>query len=51
MGENRFVSADVGSFHAHLPVRIAFGDGAIRELADALYALAAGGALVVVGRT
>ena len=48
MGENRFVSADVGSFHAHLPVRIAFGDGAIRELADALYALAAGGALVVV---
>ncbi len=38
----------VGSFHSHLPVRIAFGDGAIAELADALGSLGAGSALVVV---
>ena len=35
------------SFHAQLPVRIAFGDGVIAELPHALEALGATGALVV----
>ena len=36
------------SFRAHLPVKIAFGDGVIAELPDALSALGATSALVVV---
>jgi choline dehydrogenase len=47
MGENRRVPAVV-AFNAHLPVRIAFGDGVIAELAGALDALGATAALVVV---
>ncbi len=38
----------IGSFHSQLPVKIAFGDGAIAELPDALSALRATSALVVV---
>ena len=38
----------IGTFRAHLPVRIAFGDGAIAELPDALEALGATAALLVV---
>jgi alcohol dehydrogenase len=38
----------IGSFGAHLPVRIAFGDGVIGELPGALEALGSTGALVVV---
>ena len=38
----------VTPFHSQLPVRIAFGDGVIAELPDALRALGATGALVVV---
>ncbi len=38
----------VTSFHSQLPVRIAFGDGVIAELPDALRSLGATGALVVV---
>ena len=38
----------VTSFHSQLPVRIAFGDGAIGELADALSQLGATSAFVVV---
>ena len=42
------MTSDVDSFRAHLPVRIAFGDGVIAELHDALAALGAKSALVVV---
>jgi alcohol dehydrogenase len=38
----------VTPFHAQLPVRIAFGDGVVAELPDALTALGATAALVVV---
>ena len=38
----------VTPFRSHLPVRIAFGDGVIAELGDALAALEASSALVVV---
>lgn len=38
----------VTSFHSQLPVKIAFGDGAVVELADTLGSLGAGSALVVV---
>jgi alcohol dehydrogenase len=38
----------VTRFHSQLPVRIAFGDGVIAELPEALGALGATGALVVV---
>jgi alcohol dehydrogenase len=38
----------VTGFHSQLPVKIAFGDGVIAELPDALRALDATGALVVV---
>ena len=38
----------VTAFHSQLPVKVAFGDGVIHELADALAALAATRALVVV---
>ena len=38
----------VGSFQAHLPVRIAFGDGVIHELPGTFEALAARSALMVV---
>lgn len=38
----------VTPFHSQLPVRIAFGDGVLSELAGALGSLAAGSALVVV---
>ena len=38
----------VTPFRSHLPVRIAFGDGVIAELGDALTALGASSALVVV---
>ena len=47
MGENRPVP-DVAAFTAHLPVRISFGDGVIAELPDALEAIGATAALVVV---
>jgi alcohol dehydrogenase len=40
--------SEIGSFHSQLPVRIAFGDGVIAELADALATLGAASALVVV---
>ncbi len=39
---------DVVAFTAHLPVRIAFGDGVIFQLPDALAAIGATAALVVV---
>jgi alcohol dehydrogenase len=39
---------DVVAFTAHLPVRIAFGDGVISQLPDALAAIGATAALVVV---
>src|SRR6188508_798227 len=42
------MSGHVTPFHAHLPVRIAFGDGVLAELPDALTALGATTALVVV---
>jgi len=42
------MSGHVTPFHAHLPVRIAFGDDALAELPDALTALGAATALVVV---
>src|SRR6187551_665832 len=42
------MSAPVTPFHAQLPVRIAFGDGVLAELPDALTALGATTALVVV---
>jgi len=42
------MSGHVTPFHAHLPVRIAFGDDALAELPDALTALGATTALVVV---
>jgi choline dehydrogenase len=48
MGENPAVRPAVTPFHSQLPVRIAFGDGVIAELADALASLGATGALVVV---
>ncbi len=38
----------ISAFHSQLPVRIAFGDGSIAELSDALAALGATSALVVV---
>lgn len=38
----------IAPFHSQLPVRIAFGDGVIAELSDALAALGAASALVVV---
>jgi len=38
----------ISSFHSQLPVKIAFGDGVIAELPDALAALEAASALVVV---
>ena len=38
----------VTPFHSQLPVKIAFGDGSLAELPDALASLAAGSALVVV---
>src|SRR5262245_4220056 len=40
--------SEVAPFHAQLPVRIAFGDGVVAELADALGSLGAERALVVV---
>ena len=40
--------APVTQFHSRLPVAIAFGEGVIAELSDALAALNASGALVVV---
>jgi alcohol dehydrogenase len=43
-----FMRPDVTPFHSQLPVKIAFGDGVIAELPDALRALGATGALVVV---
>ena len=42
------MTSPVAPFHSQLPVKIAFGDGVIRELPDALSALGAAGALVVV---
>jgi alcohol dehydrogenase len=48
MGENRAVRPPVTPFHSQLPVRIAFGDGVVAELADALASLGTTGALVVV---
>jgi choline dehydrogenase len=42
------VTEPVTPFHAQLPVKIAFGDGVIRELPDVLATLAATSALVVV---
>ena len=42
------MSGHVTPFHAHLPVRIAFGDNVLAELPDALTALGAATALVVV---
>ena len=42
------VTDPIGGFHSQLPVKIAFGDGAIAELPDALSALGATSALVVV---
>ena len=36
------------SFRAHLPVKVAFGDGVISELSSALASLGSHGALVVV---
>jgi alcohol dehydrogenase len=42
------MSDPVTPFHAQLPVRIAFGDGVLAELPDALTALGATAALVVV---
>ena len=38
----------VASFHSQLPVKLAFGDGVIAELADVLETLGASSALVVV---
>ena len=38
----------VTAFRSHLPVKIAFGDGVIGELTEALAALGARSALVVV---
>lgn len=38
----------VTSFHSQLPVKIAFGDGVVSELSDALAALGAASALAVV---
>jgi alcohol dehydrogenase len=48
MGENRPVRPPVTPFHSQLPVRVAFGDGVVAELADALASLRATGVLVVV---
>ncbi len=42
------MTAPVTPFHAHLPVRIAFGDGALAELPEALSALGARSVLVAV---
>ena len=42
------MTSPVTPFHSQLPVRIAFGDGVIGELPDALSALGAPSALVVV---
>jgi alcohol dehydrogenase len=42
------MSDAVTSFRAHLPVKIAFGDGVISELSSALASLGSEGALVVV---
>ena len=42
------MTAPVTAFHAQLPVKIAFGDGVIHELTEALAALRATAALVVV---
>ncbi|HJX75521.1 MAG TPA: hypothetical protein VJ247_04140, partial [Gaiella sp.] len=42
------MSQPVTPFHAQLPVRIAFGDGVLAELPDALTALDATAALLVV---
>jgi alcohol dehydrogenase len=42
------MSEPVTSFHAHLPVRISFGDGVLAEVPEALAALGATAALVVV---
>ena len=42
------MTSAVTAFHSQLPVRIAFGDGVIGELPDALSALGAPSALVVV---
>jgi choline dehydrogenase len=42
------MTAAVTPFHSQLPVKIAFGDGVIAELGDALVALGASSALVVV---
>ena len=47
MGDNRPVP-DVVAFTAHLPVRIAFGDGVLAGLSEALDALGAIAALIVV---
>jgi choline dehydrogenase len=48
MGRVPTVTDPIGSFHSQLPVKIAFGDGVIAELPDALAALAAASVLVVV---
>src|SRR6476619_7007448 len=42
------VTDPIGGFHSQLPVKIAFGDGAIAELPDALSDLGARSALVIV---
>ena len=42
------MTTPVTPFHAHLPVRIAFGDGVLAELRGALAALGSTAALVVV---
>ena len=47
MGDNRPVP-DVVAFTAHLPVRIAFGDGVLAGLSEELQSLGASAALVVV---
>jgi choline dehydrogenase len=48
MGENPAVRPAVAPFHSQLPVKIAFGDGVIAELGDALSSLGATRALVVI---
>src|SRR5262245_28824889 len=42
------MTSPVTSFRAHLPVRVAFGEGLLAELAGSLAALRATAALVVV---
>ena len=42
------MTAPVTAFHSQLPVKIAFGDGVIAELGDALASLRATAAFVVI---